>query len=51
MYKLDIKKALEISLEKLPTRLENYFVFADLPHRKFSNKKIYSRLQRDFLEN
>ena len=39
-----IKKALEISLDKLPTRLENYFVFADLPHRKFSNKKTKDQL-------
>ena len=39
-----IKKALEIPLDKLPTRIENYFVFADLPHGKFSNKKAKEQL-------
>jgi len=39
-----IKKALEIDLNKLPTRTETYFVFADLPHNKFSNKKAKEQL-------
>ena len=39
-----IKKALEIDLDKLPSRIENYFVFADLPHGKFSNKKAKDQL-------
>ena len=39
-----IKKALEIDLSTLPTRIENYFVFANLPHGKFSNKKAKDQL-------
>jgi nucleoside-diphosphate-sugar epimerase len=39
-----IKCALEINLESLPTRTETYFVFADLPHNKFSNKKAKEQL-------
>ena len=39
-----IKKALEIDLNKLPTRTETYFVFTDLPHNKFSNKKAKEQL-------
>ncbi|MBE32503.1 MAG: NAD-dependent epimerase/dehydratase family protein [Dehalococcoidia bacterium] len=39
-----IKKALEIDLNKLPSRTETYFVFADLPHNKFSNKKAKKQL-------
>ena len=39
-----IKKALEVDLNKLPSRVENYFVFADLPHNKFSNAKVKRQL-------
>ena len=39
-----IKLALEIDLKKLPTRTESYFVFADLPHNKFSNEKAKNQL-------
>ncbi len=39
-----IKKALEIDLDKLPSRTETYFVFADLPHNKFSNDKAKKQL-------
>tara|TARA_B100000029_G_scaffold487970_1_gene544006 strand:- start:2 stop:763 length:762 start_codon:yes stop_codon:yes gene_type:complete len=34
-----IKLALEINLNKLPSRSENYFINSNLPHNKFSNKK------------
>jgi len=36
--------ALEIDLKKLPSRTESYFVFADLPHNKFSNEKAKNQL-------
>ena len=39
-----LKLALEINLNKLPTRSEKYFIFADLPHNKFSNKKAKEQL-------
>ena len=32
--------ALSIDLSQLPSRCERFFVFADLPHQKFSNEKI-----------
>ena len=38
------KGSLEIDLKKLPTRTESYFVFADLPHNKFSNEKAKNQL-------
>jgi hypothetical protein len=31
---------LDIELTKLPSRCEIFFVFADMPHRKFINEKI-----------
>ena len=40
-----IKLALEIDLKKLPSRSEKYFIFADLPHNKFSNKKAKEQLR------
>lgn len=40
-----IKKALEIDLADLPSRTETYFVFADLPQNKFSNKKAKKQLK------
>jgi nucleoside-diphosphate-sugar epimerase len=39
-----IRCALELPLERLPTRCETYFVFADLPHDKFTNDKARTRL-------
>ncbi|MEX0761894.1 MAG: NAD(P)-dependent oxidoreductase [Dehalococcoidia bacterium] len=35
-----VRCALEVELAKLPSRCETFFVFADLPHRKFRNEKI-----------
>ena len=32
--------ALAVDLETLPSRCESFFVFADLPHHKFSNEKV-----------
>ena len=32
--------ALAVDLETLPSRWESFFVFADLPHHKFSNEKV-----------
>jgi UDP-glucose 4-epimerase len=32
--------ALSVGLDTLPSRWESFFVFADLPHRKFSNEKV-----------
>jgi hypothetical protein len=32
--------ALSVDLETLPSRWESFFVFADLPHHKFSNEKV-----------
>ena len=32
--------ALSVDLDTLPSRWESFFVFADLPHRKFSNEKV-----------
>ena len=40
-----IKLALEIDLKRLPSRSEKYFIFADLPHNKFSNKKAKEQLR------
>ena len=34
-----IRRALEVSLETLPSRCEAFNVFTDIPHRKFSNEK------------
>jgi nucleoside-diphosphate-sugar epimerase len=34
-----IRCALDVELENLPSRSEVFFVFADLPHQKFSNEK------------
>ena len=34
------RPALSIDLSQLPSRCEVFFVFADLPHQKFSNEKI-----------
>jgi len=34
------KHALEVGLEKLPSRCEVFNVFANLPHNKFSNEKV-----------
>jgi nucleoside-diphosphate-sugar epimerase len=31
--------ALDVELQKLPSRSEIFFVFPDLPHQKFSNEK------------
>ena len=39
-----IRCALEVPLERLPTRCETYFVFADLPHDKFTNDKARTQL-------
>ena len=33
------RPALDVSLENLPSKCENFFIFADLPHGKFSNEK------------
>ena len=38
------RPALAINLEELPSRCEPFFVFADLPHHKFSNEKAKSIL-------
>ena len=35
-----VRAALEVELAKLPSRCETYFVFAPIPHRKFSSDKI-----------
>ena len=32
--------ALSVDLDTLPSRWESFFVFADLPHHKFSNEKV-----------
>lgn len=45
--------ALDLDLERLPSRCEVFYVFADLPHRKFSNEKVKRLLgwePRDRLE-
>ena len=34
-----VRCALDVELDSLPTRSEVFFVFADLPHQKFSNEK------------
>jgi nucleoside-diphosphate-sugar epimerase len=33
------RPALTVDLDSLPTRCEVFYIFADLPHRKFSNEK------------
>ncbi|MFW6195041.1 MAG: NAD-dependent epimerase/dehydratase family protein [Chloroflexota bacterium] len=39
-----IRCALELPLGKLPSRCETYFVFTDLPHSKFNNRKARTQL-------
>ncbi len=48
-----VRCALEIEFARLPTRCETYNVFTDLPHGKFSNRKVRTQLNwqpRRFLE-
>ena len=33
------RSALSVDFEKLPSRCEAFFIFADIPHQKFSNEK------------
>ena len=33
-------RALEIDFDRLPSKFETFFVFPDLPHRKFDNEKV-----------
>ena len=35
-----VRAALEVEPERLPSRCETFFVFPDIPHRKFTNAKI-----------
>ena len=34
-----LQPALSIPLESLPSKCEPFFIFADLPHGKFTNEK------------
>ena len=48
-----VRCALEIEFARLPSRCETYNVFTDLPHGKFSNRKVRTQLSwqpRRFLE-
>ena len=39
-----IRCAVELPLERLPSRAETYMVFTDIPHGKFSNAKARRQL-------
>jgi len=39
-----IRCAVELPLERLPSRSETYMVFTDVPHGKFNNSKARTQL-------